>query len=66
LQSPIAQLAALFNAPAQQFAYALNALIEKGGAGGEDGAGGPGVHAGVPETPGGAPEATADAEPPAP
>jgi large subunit ribosomal protein L10 len=62
LQSPMAQLAALFNAPAQQLAYALNALIEKGGAGGEDGAGG----AGVPETPGAAPEAAADAEPPAP
>jgi large subunit ribosomal protein L10 len=66
LQSPMAQLAALFNAPAQQFAYAFNALIEKGGAGGENGAGGAGVHAGVPETPGGAPEAAADAEPPAP
>ena len=66
LQSPMAQLAALLNAPAQQLAYALQALIEKGGAGGEDGAGGADVHAGAPETPGGAPEAAAEAEPPAP
>jgi large subunit ribosomal protein L10 len=32
LQSPMAQLAALLNAPAQQLAYALQALIDKGGA----------------------------------
>jgi hypothetical protein len=56
----MAQLAALFNAPAQQFAYALNALIEKGGAGGT------GAHAEGAETPGGASEAAADAEPPVP
>jgi len=32
LESPLSQLASLFNAPAQQFAYALAAFEEKGGA----------------------------------